>query len=78
MLHATLSSAETKIDQSLLDGITAALECSGRTVLLIEHLHSARTYLLGAMPEEYLGSLESAKRASNAVSDGSPPGVRSK
>lgn len=69
MLHATLSLAETKVDQVLIDSMITALECSGRTPLLIEHLHSARTYLLGAMPEEYLASLESAKHALNTVSD---------
>lgn len=71
MLHATLNPAETKVDQKLLDGMIAALDCSGQTALLIEHLHSARTYLLGAMPEEYLASLKSAKRALNMVPEGS-------
>jgi hypothetical protein len=70
LLHATLSLEEAKVDQAVLDGMISALECSGRNALLIEHLHSARTYLLGAMPEEYLASLESAKRASNTVPDG--------
>ena len=37
--------------------------------LLREHLESARTYLLGAMPAEYQFSLSMAREASNCVSD---------
>ena len=36
---------------------------------LLEHLHSARVYLLGAMPDEYLLSIESAKQALDLVPD---------
>ena len=36
---------------------------------LLEHLHSARIYLLGAMPEEYLLSIESARQALDVVPD---------
>ncbi len=36
---------------------------------LLEHLHSARVYLLGAMPDEYLLSIESAKQALDVVPD---------
>ena len=47
----------------------AALVRSRQADLLMEHLHSARTYLLGAMPEEYLTSLESAKSTLKQVPD---------
>jgi hypothetical protein len=43
----------------------AALERSTQCDLLIQHLHSARVYLLSAMPEEFLVALESAKTALN-------------
>jgi hypothetical protein len=33
----------------------------------MEHLHSMRAYLLGAMPEEYAASLQLAKDASRMV-----------
>ena len=71
MPHSTLSQTEREIDLQGLDDMIAVLGRSGQADLLIEHLHSARTYLLGAMPEEYLASLESAKNALNTVSDGS-------
>ncbi len=48
----------------------AALEPLREPNPLLEHLHSARVYLLGAMPEEYLVSIESAKQALEAVPDG--------
>src|ERR1700674_2151486 len=70
MPHSTLSQTEREIDLKRLDDMIAALGRSGQADLLIEHLHSARTYLLGAMPEEYLASLESAKRTLKTVSDG--------
>ena len=47
----------------------AALEPLREPNPLLEHLHSARVYLLGAMPEEYLLSIESAKRALAAMPD---------
>jgi len=54
-----------------LDDLIAAASGStdGNCTLLLEHLHGARTYLLGAMPEEYAFSLASAKEAAAAVSD---------
>jgi hypothetical protein len=70
MPHSTLSQTEREIDLKRLDDMIAALGRSGQADLLIEHLHSARTYLLGAMPEEYLASLEFAKRTLKTVSDG--------
>jgi hypothetical protein len=70
MPHSTLSSKDGEIDLKRLDDMIAALERSRQYGLLIEHLHSARAYLLGAMPEEFLVSLESAKCALDAVPDG--------
>ena len=69
MQHSTLNHTECEIDLKRIDDMIAALRYSPNADLLIEHLHSARTYLLGAMPEEYLVSLESAKQALNTVSD---------
>jgi hypothetical protein len=42
---------------------------SQEAALLMEHLHSARIYLLGAMPDEYAASLQSAKEASQQFRD---------
>jgi len=70
MPQSTLSQTEREIDLKRLDDMIAVLGRSWQVDLLIEHLHSARTYLLGAMPEEYLASLESAKYVLNTVSDG--------
>ena len=47
----------------------AALERLRDPNPLLEHLHSARVYLLGAMPDEYLLSIESAKQALDVVPD---------
>ncbi len=47
----------------------AALERSREPNPLMEHLHSARVYLLGAMPQEYLLSIESARQALDVVPD---------
>jgi len=46
-----------------LDDLMAAVVSSSdaKSTLLLEHLHSARTYLLGAMPDEYEFSLVNAK-----------------
>ena len=63
MPHTTLSLKDREIDRKRLDDMIATLERSTQCDLLIEHLHSARVYLLGAMPEEFLVALESAKSA---------------
>jgi len=47
----------------------AALERFSNVDLLKEHLQSARQYLLGAMPEEYLLSLGWARQALDTVPD---------
>jgi hypothetical protein len=66
--HSTLNPTETEVDLRINEMI-AALERSGDAGLLVEHLHSARTYILGAMPEEYVTSLESSKHALSCVPD---------
>jgi hypothetical protein len=71
MQHSALNRTETEIDLKLLDEMLTVLRRAGNADLLLEHLDSARIYLLGAMPEEYLVSLESAKDALNTVSDSS-------
>jgi len=48
----------------------AALEPLREPNPLLEHLHSARVYLLGAMPDEYLLSIESAKQVLDVLPDG--------
>lgn len=70
MTHSTLSLKDREIDLKCLDDMIAALERSTQRDLLIEHLRSARTYLLGTMPEEFLVNLESAKNALNTIPDG--------
>ncbi len=47
----------------------AALESLREPNPLLEHLQSARVYLLGAMPDEYLLSIESARQALDVVPD---------
>jgi hypothetical protein len=71
MPHTTLSPKDREIDRKRLDDMIAALERSTRCDLLTEHLHSARVYLLSAMPEEFLVALELAKTALHTIRDGS-------
>ena len=69
MRHSTLNPAKREADLARLDEMIAALE-PGDPDLLKEHLQSARQYLLGAMPEEYLVNLEWARTALARVPDG--------
>ena len=68
MRHSTLNPAEREADLARLDQMIAVLEPAD-AALLKEHLQSARQYLLGAMPEEYLVNLEWARAALDTVSD---------
>ena len=68
MRHSTLNPAEREADLARLDEMIAALEPADAD-LLKEHLQSARQYLLGAMPEEYLVNLEWARTALDTVPD---------
>ena len=69
MRHATLSPARREANITRLDQMIAALDPLREPNPLLEHLHSARVYLLGAMPDEYLLSIESAKQALDVVPD---------
>ena len=69
MSPAVLSAAVRDVDVKRLDDLLAALTRYGGGELLLEHLQSARAYLLGAMPVEYIGSLEAAKDVSGTVAD---------
>lgn len=44
-------------------------QSGGPCKLLIEHLRSARTSFLGAMPAEYRSSLKEAKESAACISD---------
>ena len=69
MRHLTLAPKEREADLARLDEVIGSLK-DGEADLLKEHLQSAREYLLGAMPEEYLLSLEWAGTALDTVSNG--------
>jgi len=69
MRHSNLSPAEREADLTRIDQMIAALGRLREANPLMEHLHSARVYLLGAMPEEYLFSIESARQALDVVRD---------
>jgi hypothetical protein len=70
MRHPTLNPVEREADLTRLDEMIAEVERLRDTDLLREHMQSARQYLFGAMPEEYLVSLEWAKRSLDTVPDG--------
>jgi hypothetical protein len=69
MAHATLGPAQRDADLQRLDGLIQELGHSqeNQDDLLIQHLQSARTYLLGAMPEEYALSLRNAEESLSVV-----------
>lgn len=71
MAHAALSSPLGQAELARLDLLIAAVARSpdAEDSLLLEHLHSARTALLGAMPEEYEFSLVSAKHTAVELPD---------
>src|SRR3982074_2777883 len=66
MPQPALSRAHLESELRRLDELIAFVGGlnSEETALLMEHLHSARIYLLGAMPDEYAASLQAAKEAS--------------
>jgi hypothetical protein len=71
MPQPALSRAHVESDHRRLDELIAIVGrlSSEEAALLMEHLHSARIYLLGAMPDEYAASLESAKEAAQRFSN---------
>ena len=69
MRHSNLSPAEREADLMRIDQMVASLGRLREANPLMEHLHSARVYLLGAMPEEYLLSIELARQVLAVVRD---------
>jgi len=71
MGHQTLNPALGEIALARLDSLIAEIGNSSDSItdLLIEHLKSARAYLLGAMPEEYEFSLITAKQLAARATD---------
>lgn len=69
MAHGTLDSKAIGADLERLNQFIAVLERRAENELLLEHLHSARAYLWGAMPAEYTASLEAARETSKLVTD---------
>src|SRR5262245_7292471 len=63
MEPSVLTAASTETARAELDQLIAEVSACNdpQSELLQEHLQSARTYLLGAMPEEYEFSLLAAK-----------------
>jgi hypothetical protein len=73
MSNATLTEtlSPQEVDRDLLDGLIAQVQNTHdpNSALLSEHLQSARTYLLGAMPLEYSHNLELAKNTARSLSN---------
>jgi hypothetical protein len=70
MSHSALSAPLGQADLAQIDRLIAELAQSRdvQTDLLVEHLQSARVYLLGAMPDEYEFSLVAAKNVAAELS----------
>jgi hypothetical protein len=68
MPYAVLNSEQTGTDVDRLDELIQAAEREKRD-LVMEHLHSARAYLLGAMPGEYAASLQDTLESANQIKD---------
>jgi hypothetical protein len=66
-----VKSLQQDSDLAHLDSLISELGHGGDNELLLEHLQSARTYLLGAMPGEYALSLDFASEAAQDVHDAS-------
>jgi hypothetical protein len=67
----TPSPLQEELDLTRLEELIAKLqreECDN-CAALIEHLQSARAYLFGAMPEEYVLALNLAKESLASVTD---------
>ena len=69
-MHTTLNADQIAADTQSLDWLIAVFErrASQEFDLLLEHLKSARTYLLGRMPNEYALALEMSRDAASALS----------
>jgi len=71
MSQAVLPSTQSDLVLAWLDELIAIMQHrnSEQVNLLVEHLHSARAYCLGAMPGEYAASLQDARDAAGRVED---------
>jgi len=71
MSHSALSAPLGQADLARIDQLISKVGQSRdvQSALLVEHLQSARTYLLGAMPDEYKFSLMAAKNVAAELSD---------
>jgi hypothetical protein len=69
MSQAVLSPTQAEVNLARLDDLIATLKDrnSEQVDLLVEHLHSARIYSLGAMPKEYAAALRDARDAAGRV-----------
>jgi hypothetical protein len=71
-LQVNQTSASGTVDTSKIDELLARLAAGpqcGETTLVEEHVQGARTYLLGAMTEEYKMNLQLASHAAAAIPD---------
>ena len=71
MSHSALSAPLGQADLARIDRLITEIGQSHdvQTDLLVEHLQSARVYLLGAMPDEYQFSLVAAKNVAAELSN---------
>jgi hypothetical protein len=71
MSHSAPSAHLSQADLARLDRLIAQASQPGdvQTALVVEHLQSARVYLLGAMPDEYEFSLQAAKKVAAGLSN---------
>jgi hypothetical protein len=71
MSQATTHESHSRAVVNQLDDLIRLLErpTSESEDLLLEHIHSARTYWLGAMPREFTIALEDARCAAGQLQD---------
>ncbi|MEO8100026.1 MAG: hypothetical protein ABI811_20165 [Acidobacteriota bacterium] len=71
MALLVLNAEQTTLDIARMDEILGTLDLYRKedVALIREHLQGARTYLLGAMPNEYIASLRDARSAAGNLSD---------
>ncbi|MEO5657664.1 MAG: hypothetical protein ABIO65_02310 [Nitrospiria bacterium] len=71
MALLVLNAQQTTLDTARLDEILGTLDLYRKedVALIREHLQAARTYLLGAMPNEYIANLRDARSAAGSLSD---------
>jgi len=67
MDHATMAPLDREIAVTKLD--RAIAETGNKNDLIAEHLRCARSYLLGAMPDEYVQNLRMAQESISTIRD---------